>query len=104
MFGWPLLIPPGSDVAGRSGAPWLFLLLLPLLLGVVLTEVSAGGIDAKSLALLGVLSAVNAALRPLGAGTAGFETVFFLLVLAGRALGPGFGFVLGSISMFASPC
>ena len=28
-------------------------------------------------------------------GTAGIETVFFLLVLGGRVFGPGFGFVLG---------
>ena len=42
------------------------------------------------------------ALRPLGAGTAGIETVFFLLVLAGRVFGAGFGFLLGSTSMFAS--
>lgn len=52
--------------------------------------------------MLGVLSAVNAALRPLGAGTEGIETVFFVLVLAGRVYGPGFGFVLGCTSLFAS--
>ena len=52
--------------------------------------------------MLGVLSAINAALRPLGAGIAGIETVFFLLVLAGRVFGPGFGFVLGCTSLFAS--
>jgi energy-coupling factor transport system substrate-specific component len=28
--------------------------------------------------------------------------MFFLMVLAGRVLGPGFGFVLGAVSMFAS--
>ncbi len=28
--------------------------------------------------------------------------MFFLMVLSGRVLGPGFGFVLGSLSMFAS--
>src|SRR5262249_35110281 len=59
-------------------------------------------LDAKAIALLGVLSALGAALRPLGAGTAGVETVFFLLVLGGRALGPGFGFTLGCTTMFAS--
>lgn len=61
-----------------------------------------GGINSKALAMLGVLSAVNAALRPLGAGTAGIETVFFVLVLAGRVYGPGFGFTLGCTSLFAS--
>ena len=52
--------------------------------------------------MLGVLSAIGAALRPLGAGMAGIETVFFLLVLAGRVYGPGFGFVLGTTTLFAS--
>lgn len=53
--------------------------------------------------MLGVLSALNAAVRAtLGAGTAGFESVFFLLILAGRVFGPGFGFLLGCTSLFAS--
>ena len=73
-----------------------------LVLAVVLAELSDGGMDAKALAMLGVLSAIGAALRPLGAGTAGIETVFFLLVLAGRVFGPGFGFVLGCTTLFAS--
>jgi energy-coupling factor transport system substrate-specific component len=103
VFCWPLVIKPGAGVGGQSAdAPLVFLLTLPVLVVVVLAEVSSGGIDAKALALLGVLSAVNAALRPLGAGTAGIETVFFLLVLAGRVFGPGFGFLLGSTSLFAS--
>jgi energy-coupling factor transport system substrate-specific component len=100
-FVWPLLLTPRAG-ADTADPPFVFLLILPVLVAVVLAEVSAGGIDAKALALLGVLSAVNAALRPLGAGTAGIETVFFLLVLAGRVFGPGFGFVLGSTSLFAS--
>lgn len=103
VFVWPLVISPRGDADGQSAdAPLIFLLILPVLVVVVLAEVSSGGIDAKALALLGVLSAVNAALRPLGAGTAGIETVFFLLMLSGRVFGPGFGFVLGSTSLFAS--
>lgn len=103
VFVWPLVISPRGDEAGQSAdAPLIFLLTLPVLVVVVLAEVSSGGIDSKALALLGVLSAVNAALRPLGAGTAGIETVFFLLILSGRVFGPGFGFVLGSTSLFAS--
>lgn len=76
--------------------------VLPMLVLIVLAEISEGGMDSKALAMLGVLSAVNAALRPLGAGTAGIEVVFFVMVLAGRVFGPGFGFVLGCTSMFAS--
>ena len=46
--------------------------------------------------------AINAILRGLGAGVAGIELVFFLLILAGRVFGPAFGFVLGCTSLFAS--
>jgi energy-coupling factor transport system substrate-specific component len=104
-FAWPLVISPRPDATGAGhvlDAPLVFVLTLPVLVVVLLAEISAGRIDAKALALLGVLSAVNAILRPLGAGVAGIETVFFLLVLAGRVFGPGFGFVLGSTSLFAS--
>jgi energy-coupling factor transport system substrate-specific component len=101
-FCWPLLVEPGAGLDGEAMAPWLFVLLLPMLLAVVLAEVADGGMDVKSVAVLGVLAAVGAALRPLGGGVAGFEPVFFLLVLAGRALGRGFGLVLGSVTLFAS--
>ncbi|MEU7527041.1 ECF transporter S component [Saccharothrix sp. NPDC042600] len=98
-FCWPLFVTPG---AGGVRSPWLFALLLPLVLAVALAEISSGGMDAKAVAVLGVLSALGAAIRPLGAGTAGIETVFFLLVLGGRVFGPGFGFVLGNTMLFAS--
>lgn len=100
-FVWPLLVTPGAALDSTS-APLVFALLLPLVVGVVVAELSEGGLDVKALALLGVLSALGAALRPLGAGTAGLETVFFLLVLGGRVFGPGFGFVLGTTTLFAS--
>ena len=100
-FLWPFLVAPGKF--GSSYAPPLiFGVLLILVLAVVFAEIAGGGVDAKALAMLGVLSAVTAALRPLGAGTAGIETVFFVLVLAGRVFGPGFGFTLGCTSLFAS--
>jgi len=100
-FLWPLLVQPGAALESTS-APLVFALLLPVLLAVVLAELSEGGMDTKALAMLGVLSAIGAALRPLGAGTAGIETVFFVLVLGGRVFGAGFGFVLGATTMFAS--
>lgn len=103
-FGWPLLADAGSGLgdAHARDAPWLFAALLPLLVAVVVATISESGMDAKAVAMLGVLAAVGAALRPLGAGTAGLEPMFFLMVLSGRVLGPGFGFVLGSVTMFAS--
>jgi energy-coupling factor transport system substrate-specific component len=101
-FTWPFFIAPGASVDASTVAPLLFAAGLLLALVVVIADVADGGLDAKTLALLGVLSALGAALRPLSAGTAGVELMFFLLVLAGRALGPAFGFVLGCTTLFAS--
>ncbi len=100
-FCWPFVAVPGH-LGSSVVATLLFGVLLLLVLAVVLAEVADGGIDAKALALLGVLSAVNAGIRTLGAGTGGIETVFFLIVLAARVFGPGFGFTLGCTSLFAS--
>ncbi|WP_375487045.1 ECF transporter S component [uncultured Jatrophihabitans sp.] len=100
-FLWPFVVEPGS-VGGATAPPLIFGALLILVLAVIFAEIADGGIDAKAIAMLGVLSAVNAALRPLGAGTAGIETVFFVLVLAGYVFGPGFGFTLGCTSLFVS--
>ncbi len=101
-FCWPLLVRHNSSVAHATDAPWLFVLLLVLVLGVVLAEIAEGGMDAKAIALLGVLAAIGAALRPLGAGAAGLEPVWFLFVLSGRVLGRGLGFALGALTLFAS--
>ncbi|MBB6626674.1 ECF transporter S component [Nocardioides sp. KIGAM211] len=100
MLCWPLLLQVPDHA--RVDPPFLFLGLLPIVIAVVLAEISEGGMDPRVLAILGVLSAVNALLRGLSAGTGGVELVFFLLILAGRVFGPGFGFVLGCTSLFAS--
>jgi energy-coupling factor transport system substrate-specific component len=100
-FLWPFVIEPGT-FGDNAMAPLMFGVLLVLVLAVVFAEIADGGIDAKAIAMLGVLSAIGAALRPLGAGTAGIETVFFTLVIAGRVFGPGFGFALGCTTLFAS--
>jgi energy-coupling factor transport system substrate-specific component len=102
MFAWPLFLHSPHGVAHGQDAPLVFLVMLPCLIAVVLAEMTAGRIDTKTLAMLGVLSAIGAVLRPIGAGTAGIETMLFLLILAGRVYGPGFGFVLGSTAMFTS--
>ncbi|MEV5430977.1 ECF transporter S component [Streptomyces sp. NPDC052701] len=102
-FGWPFLTPPDSRLSAHAqDAPWLFAGLLALLVAVVAATISESGLGPKAVAMLGVLAATGAALRPVGAGTAGIEPMFFLMVLSGRVLGPGFGFVLGAVTMFAS--
>jgi energy-coupling factor transport system substrate-specific component len=103
LFAWPLLVPSPTGWAETQGAPIVFAALVPIIVVIVLAQLSDGGMDTRALALLGVLTAINAALRPaLGAGTAGIEFMFVLLILAGRAFGPGFGFVLGATSLATS--
>ncbi|MFR9794722.1 ECF transporter S component [Streptomyces sp. MS06] len=102
-FGWPFLAPPASGLSAHAqDAPWLFAGLLVLLVAVLAATIAESGLGPKAVAMVGVLAATGAALRPIGAGTAGIEPMFFLMVLSGRVLGPGFGFVLGSVTMFAS--
>lgn len=102
-FGWPFLAPPTAQLSAHAqDAPWLFAGLLVLLVAVVAATISESDLGPKAVAMLGVLAATGAALRPIGAGTAGIEPMFFLMVLSGRVLGPGFGFALGSVTMFAS--
>jgi energy-coupling factor transport system substrate-specific component len=100
MLCWPLLL--RVQEGERVDPPFLFLALLPVVIAVVLAELNEGGLDPRVLAVLGVLSAVNAILRGISPGIAGVELTFFLLILAGRVFGPGFGFVLGCTSLFAS--
>jgi energy-coupling factor transport system substrate-specific component len=104
-FLWPLLIAvsPGSENgAHTTDAPYILAGLLPLLIAILGSEIADGGIDAKAIAVLGVLVACGAALRPLGTGLTGFQPAFFLLLPAGRVFGRGFGFALGALTLFAS--
>ena len=53
-FGWPLVIQSHSseNLAHSADAPWIFVALLPLLLGIVVAEIAEGAIDAKAVAVL----------------------------------------------------
>lgn len=101
-FCWPLIIPADNALGHSREAPWLFCLLLVLVLAIVFVELGEDGLDSKAVAMLGVLAAVGAAVRAMGAGTAGIETVFFLIILSGRVFGPGFGFCVGATTLFSS--
>jgi energy-coupling factor transport system substrate-specific component len=56
----------------------------------------------RQLALLGVLAALNSVVRLMGAGVAGIETAFVLIILSGYVFGARFGFLLATLSMFTS--
>lgn len=100
-FLWPFVIAPGAalDTSHSGDAPFLFVAILPLLAAIVLAELTSGGMDAKAVAMLGMLSAVGGALRALGPGTAGLEPSFAVIILGGRVFGRGFGFVLGATTL-----
>jgi len=97
-FLWPFLVTTRS-----SNIEKLFLWsAVPIALAVLIVEISNRRLDAKSVALLGVLAGIASVLRPLGAGVAGIEPMWFLLILSARVFGSGFGFVLGVLSLFVS--
>jgi energy-coupling factor transport system substrate-specific component len=72
-FLWPFFVPVDQEsgahaISHTQDAPWLFVAVLPLLAAVVLAQLSEGGMDAKVVALLGMLTAVGAGLRALALG------------------------------------
>jgi energy-coupling factor transport system substrate-specific component len=101
MFSWPFFISTESAVEADV-AQVVFIALMPVMLVLILVEVATGEIGSKQIALLGVLIALNAIIRLLGAGTAGIETAFFLIIIAGYVFGAGFGFLLGTGSLLVS--
>lgn len=102
-FLWPFIITSDSVLAAASShVPWLFAVIMVFVLAITFSEFIHASIDAKAIALLGILAAIITALRPLGAGLAGIEPIWVILILGGRAMGPAFGFVLGTVSLAAS--
>ncbi len=101
-FVWPLLVSPGAAMDMSSQGPLVFALLLPIVIAIVMTELGSGALSPKALSMLGMVSALGTLTRPLGAGTAGIELVFFLLIIGGRVFGPGFGFLLGNTTLLVS--
>ncbi len=97
-FVWPFFY-AGKDLPRTQ---LFFLIAIVAAFFLVIVEISSARLDAKSVALLGVLAALISALRPLGAGAVGIEPMWFVLILSARVFGASFGFLLGIISMFAS--
>jgi energy-coupling factor transport system substrate-specific component len=98
-FFWPFFVP--TD-AMADKASWFFLAATPLIMLLVIVLVTQEELGSKKIALLGILTALIAALRPLGIGAIGIEPMWFALIIASRAMGPTFGFLLGTLSMALS--
>ena len=75
-FTWPFFAP---DMASARFAQYFFWIAMPLAFVLLLAQLSDRSLDAKSVALLGMLAALLAALRPLGAGAVGLEPMWFYL-------------------------
>jgi len=101
LFSWPLFISAQSQ-SEIQFAQLAFIILMPGILILTITEFTSGRIDSRQLAMLGVLTALNAFIRMLGAGAAGVETAFFLIIIGGYVFGTGFGFLMGACSLLVS--
>lgn len=102
-FAWPFVLPGvvGGDGVHERDAPLVLLVMLAGLGGLLFLELGRGGMGPKVVALVGVLGAAMVALR-LPGFVAGFSAMFIVVLVAGNALGPAFGFVLGAVGTFAS--
>lgn len=106
-FIYPFLLPATAGAGGvRPDAPLVFFALTALCLLVLIADSAARELDARAIAMMGVLAAVNAALR-LAETTilvmpGGFSPVFLLIILAGYTFGARFGFLFGTLSLLAS--
>ena len=100
-FGWPL-VASAVPAQAQSAVPVVAVALLPLAAIVVLGLLDGTVRSAHSLALLGTLAAIGAAIRIVGTGVGGVEAVFILLILAGRTLGARFGLLLGMLTIALS--
>lgn len=102
-FLWPFLLPFGRDDVDAHGSDGLLILavLLACLGGLLFLELGRGGMGPKAVALIGVLGSAMVALR-LPGYVLGFSAMFVVVLVAGNAFGPGFGFLLGAVGTFAS--
>jgi len=97
LFAWPFLglgpppaVPALAVTVGAAGA-------------LLLMELGARQLDNRRLALLAALAALDSAVRlAFITGIAGFNPVFFLILCAGFAFGPSFGFLVGAFSLLTS--
>jgi energy-coupling factor transport system substrate-specific component len=107
---YPFFLPAVSIQTGYSAfrageMPLMMTLLLALCLLVLIIEAQGPLMNTKLIALLGVLVAINSALRFLETaipGPGGFTPIFFLIILVGYVFGGRVGFLMGALTLFVS--
>ncbi|HEY8018063.1 MAG TPA: ECF transporter S component, partial [Actinomycetota bacterium] len=102
-FAWPFVLPYATSGSRdhRGDAPLILIGLLVCLGALLFVELGRGGLGPKTVALIGVLGSAMVALR-LPGFVAGFSAMFIVVLVAGNAFGPTFGFLLGAVGTFAS--
>ncbi|MBA2277410.1 MAG: ECF transporter S component [Chloroflexia bacterium] len=106
---YPFLLPLGEGVGGDAAAhaddaPLLFAAVTGFCLLAILTAIADdhGGVArSKTVALLGVLVALDAMLR-LVPSVLGASPIFLLIILVGAVFGATFGFQMGALTVLLS--
>ena len=100
VFTWPLFA--GSGLVEAGVAITLSLVTIPVIVVVLSLMADSSLRSVNTLALVGVLAGVAALARVLSTGFGGFELVFVVVILAGRALGARPGFAVGVLAIALS--
>ncbi|HLZ94856.1 MAG TPA: ECF transporter S component [Candidatus Dormibacteraeota bacterium] len=97
LFAWPFI---GSDLPASTPA-WT--LSVGCIAALLLVEAGTRQLDARGLALLAAIAAIDTALRlAVIEGIGGFSPIFFLVLCAGFVFGPTYGFLAGALSILVS--
>jgi energy-coupling factor transport system substrate-specific component len=107
---YPFFLPAITQQAGfgvmRTGEmPLMMTFLLGLCLVALLFEAQGQMVNTKLIALLGILVAINSALRFIETaipGPGGFTPIFFLIILVGYIFGGRVGFLMGALTLLVS--
>ncbi len=107
-FLYPFILPLGNQPSDENSAharlaPLLFALVVGVcLVAILVTMADEGGISrSRSVALLGVLVAVDATLR-LVPSVLGASAIFLLIILVGVVFGAAMGFQMGVLTLLFS--
>ena len=103
LFIWPIFINTNDfGLSELSQVTWLAVVLAFFALAILALQINAKLLDSKTVALVAVLVGLISALRLLGAGAVGIEPIWFLIILAARALGAQLGFVIAVLGILVS--
>lgn len=97
LFVWPFA---GADLPASTPA-WT--LALACVAGLTIVEAGTRQLDARGVALLAAIAALNTVMRlAVIEGIGGFSPIYFLVLCAGYVFGPSYGFLAGALSILVS--